>query len=124
VKNLVPTAVLLCCALPGMAQQTQSAKASRPSASNGEAVYARIGCYACHGTVGHGGAGPALAPNTLPLAAFQTWVRMGTPGWSIARGMPAFSTAVISDEELVNIRAFLASLPAPRAVKDIPLLNQ
>jgi len=102
----------------------QEKPASRGAAANGETVYLRAGCHACHGTVGHGGAAPKLAPNTLPLAAFTTWVRDGTPGWSIARGMPAFPPTVVSDAELADVRAFLASLPPPRAVEDIPLLNQ
>ncbi len=83
----------------------------------------RVGCYACHGTVGHGGAGARLAPNTLPLPAFQTWVRNGTPGWTATSGMPAFPATVITDQELADVRAFLASLPAPPAVQDIPLLK-
>jgi ubiquinol-cytochrome c reductase cytochrome c subunit len=102
----------------------QSDEAARPSAASGEAVYMRIGCYACHGTVGHGGAGPRLAPNTLPLEAFKTWVRNGSPGWSIARGMPAFSTRVLTDGEVGDIHAYLASLPAPPAAKDIELFDE
>ena len=31
--------------------------------------------------------------------------------------------AVLSEQKLVDIQAFIASLPAPRAVQDIPLLN-
>lgn len=84
----------------------------------------RAGCYTCHGTVGHGGAATPLAPNVLPLEAFEIWVRNGSQGWSITRGMPAFSMSVVTDEELADVRAFLASLPSPRAVEDIPLLNQ
>jgi mono/diheme cytochrome c family protein len=72
--------------------------------------------------VGHGGAAPRLTPNTLTLEAFTTWVRNGTPGWTIAAGMPAFSTDVLRDEELADVRAYLASLPPPPAVADIPLL--
>jgi len=113
--------LFLCCAAQGLAQP--STGSSRPSATNGKAVFMRIGCYACHGTVGHGGAGTRLAPDPLPLEAFTTWVRNGTPGWSVTRGMPAFSSAALSDPELADIRAFLASIPAPRAVEDIALLN-
>ncbi len=40
----------------------------------------RVGCYTCHGTVGQGGAGARLAPNTMPLAAMQVWVRGGDAG--------------------------------------------
>jgi mono/diheme cytochrome c family protein len=100
----------------------QSARTDRAAVSNGESVYLRVGCQACHGTVGHGGAARRLAPDTLPLAAFTTWVRNGTPGWSFAAGMPAFPARVISDADLADIRAYLASLPAPPPIADIPLL--
>jgi mono/diheme cytochrome c family protein len=109
-------AILGCTAWHGGAQP-------RASVANGEAVYLRVGCQACHGTVGHGGAARALAPNTLPLEAFTRWVRDGTPGWSFTTGMPAFSAAVLTDVELADVRAYLAGLPAPRAVDDIPLLS-
>jgi len=112
---------LLCSALDGAAQDGRPDRASR---SNGEAVYMRVGCFTCHGTVGHGGAARALAPNTLPLEAFGSWVRRGSPDWSITRGMPAFPESIISDEELADIRAFLASLPPPKAVENIPALNE
>ena len=82
----------------------------------------RVGCFTCHGTVGHGGAAPRLAPNTLPLPGFTTWVRNGTPGFSFLSGMPAFPAAVLSDEDLADMRAYLASLPPPPPANDIPLL--
>jgi ubiquinol-cytochrome c reductase cytochrome c subunit len=118
-KKLIVAFALLCCALGVTAQ---SARTERAAAANGESVYLRVGCFTCHGTVGHGGAAPRLAPSTLPLEGFTTWVRNGTPGWTIASGMPAFSSAVLSDAELADVRAYLASLPPPRAVADIPLL--
>lgn len=117
-KLLIATA-LLCGTSFAVAQ---SARTDRAAAANGETVYLRIGCQACHGTVGHGGAAPRLAPNTLPLPGFTTWVRNGTPGWTIASGMPAFPATVISDQELADIRTYLASLAPPPAVADIPLL--
>ena len=124
-KHLVFGAVVLAGCLGQVAvARAQAAKPDAPNPANGKAVYMRVGCFTCHGTVGHGGAGTRLAPNPLPLPAFQTWVRKGTPGWSVFGGMPAFSASVISDKELADIRAFLASLPAPPAAKDIPLLNQ
>jgi mono/diheme cytochrome c family protein len=116
----VATAVL--CALTSVAHG-QSSKSTRPSAANGKAVFMRVGCYTCHGTVGQGGAGARLAPNTMPLPAMQVWVRGGTPGWSIARGMPAFPATVISDSELADVQAYLASLPPPPKPDDIALLK-
>jgi ubiquinol-cytochrome c reductase cytochrome c subunit len=123
-KRLFVAAALLSCALPSAAQQSQTTKSNRPSPSNGQVVYMRAGCYACHGTVGQGGAGTRLNPDTLPLAVFENWVRKGTPGWSSRSGMPAFSTVILTDSELADVYAFLASLPAPPDAKDIPLLNQ
>jgi mono/diheme cytochrome c family protein len=121
VKALLLATVLLY-ALIGVAQ-AQSSKSTRPSAANGKTVFMRVGCYTCHGTVGQGGAGARLAPNTMPLAAMQVWVRGGTPGWSIARGMPAFPATVISDSELADVQAYLSSLPPPPKPNDIALLR-
>jgi mono/diheme cytochrome c family protein len=101
----------------------QPARTDRAAIANGESAYLRVGCQACHGTVGHGGAARRLAPNTLPLAGFTTWVRNGTPGWSFMSGMPAFSAAVLSDADLADVRAYLASLPAPPSANEIPLLS-
>ena len=119
-KELLAASALLCFALGAAAQ---SARTDRAAIANGESAYLRVGCFTCHGTVGHGGAAPRLAPNTLPLPGFTTWVRNGTPGWTVASGMPAFPAGVISDADLADIRAYLASLPAPPAADDIPLLT-
>jgi mono/diheme cytochrome c family protein len=115
---------LALCALLSLATSAaaQPARADRLSVANGENVYLSIGCHACHGTVGHGGAARRLAPDPLPLPAFTAWVRNGTPGWSFMTGMPAFPASVISDADLADIRAYLASLPAPPPVAEIPLL--
>ena len=100
----------------------QSARPERAAIANGQSVFMRVGCFTCHGTVGHGGAAPRLAPNTLPLEGFTTWVRNGTPGWTVASGMPAFPASVLSDAELADVRAYLASQPAPPSLASIPLL--
>ena len=118
-KQLLAATALLSLALGAAAQ---SARTGRAAVANGESVYLHVGCFTCHGTVGHGGAAPRLAPNTLPLPGFTTWVRNGTPGWTVASGMPAFPLSVVSDADLADIRAYLASLPAPPPVAEIPLL--
>src|SRR5690606_26320637 len=97
-------------------------RASRAAIANGEQGYLRAGCHSCHGTAGHRGAGPRLAPSTLPLSAFIAWVRNGSPNWTFAAGMPAYPAAVVSDAELADVRAYLASLPAPKPLAEIPLL--
>lgn len=118
-KQLLATCALLSLAVGAAAQ---SARTGRAAVANGENVYLRVGCFTCHGTVGHGGAAPRLAPNTLPLPGFTTWVRNGTPGWTVASGMPAFPSSVVGDADLADIRAYLATLPAPPPVAEIPLL--
>ena len=85
-KQLLAASALLCCASLAVAQ---SARPDRAAVANGRSAYMRVGCFTCHGTVGHGGAAPRLAPTTLPLAGFTTWVRDGTPGWTVASGMPS-----------------------------------
>jgi mono/diheme cytochrome c family protein len=119
VKQLLVASALLCFVSSAAAQSTRT---ERAAIANGESVYLRVGCHTCHGTVGHGGAGPRLAPDTLPLLGFATWVRNGTPGWSFASGMPAYPAGVISDAELADVRAYLSSLAPPPPVAEIPLL--
>jgi mono/diheme cytochrome c family protein len=121
VKRWLIAVASFACAFATFAQQ--AADARRPSAAHGREVFMKLGCFTCHGTVGQGGAGAVLAPNTIPLAAFQTWVRNGTPGWSVERGMPAWSPAVLPDADLADVREYLAALPRPKAAKDIALLN-
>jgi len=120
-KRLLIAVALLSGGLSVLAQQPTSAR--KPSAAHGREVFLKLGCFACHGTVGQGGAGAVLAPNTIPLAAFQTWVRNGTPGWSVTSGMPAWSPRILPDDDLADVREYLATLPAPKAAKDIALLN-
>lgn len=67
-----------------------------------------VGCWQCHGTVGQGGAGPALLPRLHPFAVIETFVRQGT-----AAGMPPYTRNVLTDAELGNIYAYLQSLPPP-----------
>ena len=38
--------------------------------------------------------------------------------------MPAYSEKILSDQELTDIFAYVRSLPAAKAVKDVPLLDQ
>jgi len=89
------------------------------NAENGKAIFEKVGCWQCHGHVGQGGsAGPKLGPDAKPLAYILAYVRKP------AGQMPPYTAKVLSDAELTDIRAYLVSVPAPKPVKDIPLLNQ
>jgi mono/diheme cytochrome c family protein len=95
------------------------AAAADPSATNGRALFASVGCASCHGTVGQGGAaGPRIAPDPLPFEALATFVR------NTSREMPPYSDKVLSDQALADIYAYLQSVPRPPDVKGVPLLNQ
>jgi len=90
------------------------------NAYNGKRLFVRNGCYQCHGYVGQGGAaGARLAQTKLPLAGFTAFVRNPPPS-----GMPPYRAKVMSDQELADVWSYIKSIPEPKAVKDIPLLNQ
>jgi mono/diheme cytochrome c family protein len=92
--------------------------AQEGNVQNGKRLYLKDGCYECHGYAGQGGAGVRLAPRVLSAANLIKYVRHP------AGSMPPYTNKVVSDAELTDIRAFLASLPEPPALKSIPLLNQ
>ena len=58
-------------------------------------------------------------PRPIPAVAFIAIVRHPPPS-----AMPTYSPKVMSDAELIDVWAFLKSIPEPPPVKDIPLLNQ
>jgi mono/diheme cytochrome c family protein len=88
-------------------------------AEKGKLAYIKNGCWQCHGFEGQGGiAGKRLAPDPLPVEALTAFVR-GTN-----RAMPPYSEAVLSNEDLADIHAYLASIPKAPDPKSIGLLNQ
>jgi ubiquinol-cytochrome c reductase cytochrome c subunit len=104
------TAFILACLL--------TVVASAQDVENGKRLYVKYGCYECHGYAGQGGAGARIAPKVLPTAALIAYVRHP------AGAMPPYTSKVAPDADLADIRAFLASLPAPPPLSSIPLLNQ
>lgn len=69
----------------------------------GQAVYtSSLSCLACHGANAQGVIGPSLIGKSPE--SFSTSVRAGKGG------MPAFSTSQLSDADLSNIIAYLATL--------------
>jgi len=92
--------------------------AQAPDAARGKQLFVKDGCYECHGTMGQGGTGPRLAPRPISLPALMAYVRKPSGN------MPPYTSKVMTDAELADVRAYLASLPAPPALKSIPQLNQ
>ena len=100
-----------------IASADQAAPAA--SADNGKRLFMRNACYFCHGTVGQGLAvnGARIGPPSRAAASFIAYVRKP------AGAMPAFSDRILTDADLNDIYAFLRTMPAAKAAKDIPLLG-
>jgi mono/diheme cytochrome c family protein len=93
----------------------------RDDAAKGKRIYLAVGCFTCHGRSGQGGAytGPApiLARTALPFDGFKALIRVPS------NNMPAYSDALLSDQDIANVYAFLQSLPGPQSPNDISILN-
>jgi mono/diheme cytochrome c family protein len=94
-------------AQPKPAPAPASAAAPTGNAKHGQQVFMTVGCYQCHGTMGHGGQGPNLARLKLPVAGFQVLVRRPVGN------MPAYSEKTVPDADLADIYAYLQTIPAP-----------
>jgi mono/diheme cytochrome c family protein len=98
---------------------TEPSKATATSAGNaenGKLIFNKYGCYQCHGREAQGSVayGPRLGPNPIPFEVFASYVRKPM------REMPPYTAKVVSDQELVDIYAFLQSRAHPPAVKPSP----
>jgi mono/diheme cytochrome c family protein len=102
-------------------QNEKSAAAPAGNAENGKKIFTKAGCYECHGREGQGAAqasGPRIGPSQRFIRPFINYVRQPTGQ------MPPYTSAVISDQELTDIYAYLQSRSRATPSKDIPLLNQ
>ena len=92
---------------------TLSAQSQAPAGDveKGKVLYAKNGCASCHGLEGQGAptSGGRIGPNPLPLEAFIKYIR------SPKNQMPPYTAKVMSDQELTDVRAFLAARPKPAA---------
>jgi mono/diheme cytochrome c family protein len=92
---------------------------SRGDPQNGKRLYDKYGCYECHGGQGQGSplSGPRIGPSPTPLSGFVTYIRRPTGQ------MPPYTRRITTDAELIDMYAFLQSLPQPPDVAKIPLLK-
>lgn len=95
--------------------------APKGDAANGKRIYLADKCFTCHGRSGQGGAyntpTPILAHTALPFEGFKGQIR------NPANDMPAYSTAILSDQDIADLYAFVTLLPGAASPKDFPLLN-
>ena len=120
-KRIAVTALAVTVLGAGAFAAARAQDAPPGDAANGKRIYLADGCFTCHGRSGQGGAynGPApiLAHTQLPFDGFKGQVR------NPVNDMPAYSDAVLSDQNIADIYAFVTSLPGARSAKDITILN-
>jgi mono/diheme cytochrome c family protein len=112
-------ALIIAASMCGGSAAFAAQAAPQGDATKGKANFERVGCYQCHGHQGQGGReGPRIA-DPVPLAwpALQAWVR------TTSGDMPPYTPKVLSDAELIDIYAYLQSVPKPPDVNSIQLLK-
>lgn len=93
--------------------------AQNPNTTNGKRLFEVKACYECHGWRGQGGLnGPRLAQTKLNLQQFRNVVRNPPPS-----NMPPYRAAVLTDQEVADLFAYIQSFPAPQPADKIPQLN-
>jgi ubiquinol-cytochrome c reductase cytochrome c subunit len=110
----------LAAGLATLATFGSSAALAAGDAAKGKQDFMKYGCWQCHGTVGQGSpvSGPKLAPDPLPLEAMSAFIRNSN------RTMPPYREAVLPNQDLEDIHAYLSSVPKPADYKTIPLLAE
>ena len=105
----------------GVIAQTPAATPPAGNPVNGRQLFTKMSCHYCHGTEGQGslaGVGPRIALVSRSYDSFARYVREPTGR------MTGYSEQILPEPELIDIYAFLRSLPAARPVSEIPLLEQ
>ena len=88
------------------------------NAENGKRLFMKHTCHYCHGTAGQGGvAGARIAVVARNGQSFTRYVRQPSGQ------MPAYTAKILSDAELLDIFAYVRSLPAAKSPSEIPLLS-
>jgi ubiquinol-cytochrome c reductase cytochrome c subunit len=120
---LLPCAALVLAILDGSCIVSAQSTTPAGDPKAGQALWMRDGCYECHGTVAQGsgaragGTAPMLAPKPLPFSVVLSQLRRPIDL------MPAYSTAILSDQDAANIYAYLESIPAGKNASEIPALR-
>lgn len=95
------------------------AQAPAGDAARGQAAYMKNMCYTCHGSAGQGTRyGVRLGPKTLPWEAFSHQVRHPRAA------MPRFPEEFVSDQDLADMLAYLASTKASPKSSEIAILKE
>lgn len=99
---------------------TTAADEVASSSERGQQTFMRVGCYLCHGTNGQSNyyAARTLTPNTLSPEAIGQFIR------SNSGLMPVYPKEVLSDNEIIDIVAFLKTIPPSPSADSIDILKE
>lgn len=102
-----------------MTSAAPAQEAPAGSAQRGQQIFIQQMCHNCHGTVGQGGgvAGPKIAPQPFPWAAFARQVR------APRQAMPPYSAKNLPEQDLADVYAYIVAIKPGQPAKDIPLLS-
>ena len=119
VRSTLVRSVGLAALAAGLALGSSAALAAG-DAAKGKQNFMKYGCWQCHGTMGQGSpvSGPKLAPDPIPLEAMSSFIRNSN------RAMPPYREAVLPNQDLEDIHAYLSSIPKAPDYKTIPLLAE
>jgi mono/diheme cytochrome c family protein len=119
--TMIRTGVALALASFAFLGGVQAQDAPKGDAGKGKALWLADGCSYCHGTVGQGGGGRAaglrIAQQPIPFAAFLNQLRQP------ANEMPPYVEAVLTEQDVADIFAYIKALPPPPDLKSIGILN-
>jgi ubiquinol-cytochrome c reductase cytochrome c subunit len=106
-------AAILIAAAPAAFAQPPAAPPATPAQGNaaaGQRAFTEYGCYYCHGTVGQGSlptVGPRVARVQRSLDSFRTYLRRPSGR------MSSYPVAVVGDDTVADLYAYLRSVPEP-----------
>ena len=109
-------AILLLQACTGVAL----ADAPAGDARRGNALFMKNMCYTCHGSAGQGGdrgSGPRIAYDVWPWEGFRQQVRHPR------ESMPRYDPRFLTDAQLADIYAYVASMKRGPKAAEIPQLR-
>lgn len=111
-SSIVRSIALTTLLIPGLSAAQQG---SSRDVENGKRLFVKNGCYECHGYVGQGGfSGPRIAPWTLGADAVVAYLRHPSGQ------MPPYTAKVMSDREIIDVAAYLKSIPNPNPAATPP----
>jgi mono/diheme cytochrome c family protein len=98
----------------GLGVTAVAAAPERQDSAQGSRLYANLGCAACHGDRAQGLVGPRLAGTDLSYDFVLRQVRNG------GNGMPSFGQTAVSDQQVMDIYAYVRELGGRAAVEPAP----